>query len=58
MSDKRGTMDAGAGDKATELVETKMTADSLQLTAYGPDEDECESQHAVEGHEATLAVRK
>jgi len=22
------------------LVETMMTADSLQLTAYGPDEDE------------------
>jgi len=29
MSDECGTMNAG-------LVETMMTADSLQLTAYGP----------------------
>jgi hypothetical protein len=30
----------GAGDKATEMVETMMTADSLRLTAYGPDGSE------------------
>jgi len=27
-------------DRTAELVETMMTADGLQLTAYGPDEDE------------------
>jgi hypothetical protein len=29
----------GAGGRGVELVET-MTADSLELAAYGPDEDE------------------
>ena len=32
-SDERGTVSAGHGNAG--LVETMMTADSLQLTAYG-----------------------
>jgi hypothetical protein len=37
MSDERGTMSDGH-DRMAGLVETMMTADSLQLTAYGPDD--------------------
>jgi hypothetical protein len=39
MSDECGTMSAGR-DGIAEPVETMMTADSLRLTAHGPDEDE------------------
>jgi hypothetical protein len=34
-SDERETMSAGR-DRAVGLVETMMTADGLQLAAYGP----------------------
>jgi hypothetical protein len=39
MSDERGTMSARRG-RIAGLVETTVTADSLQLAAYGPAEDE------------------
>jgi len=39
MNDKRGTRSAGRNGIA-KPVETKKTADSLRLTAYGQDEDE------------------
>ncbi len=38
-NDERGTM-SNRYDRTAELVETMMTADGLQPTAYGPDEDE------------------
>jgi hypothetical protein len=38
-SDERGTMSSGH-DRISRQVETMMTADSLQLTAHGPGEDE------------------
>jgi hypothetical protein len=39
MSDECGTMSAGH-DRTAEPVGTMMTADSFQLAAYSPDEDE------------------
>jgi len=45
----------GAGDQATELVETTMTADSLQLTAYCPNENEI---RIVEGALTAYGMRR
>jgi len=39
MNDKRGTL-SSEHDRLAGLVETMMTADGLQLTAYGPSENE------------------
>jgi hypothetical protein len=38
-SNERGMLSNGH-HRITELVKTTMTADSLQLTAYGPDDDQ------------------
>jgi len=40
MSDKRGTMSNGHYRIAGPVETMRMTADGLQLTAYGPDNDE------------------
>ena len=45
LSDECGAMSSGH-DKTEGKVETMMTADSLQLAAYGPGEDQI---HGVEG---------